>query len=47
MKNKKNILASIALGIFLLATVSPAIVDNHELGIDKRKITKLGKKDSQ
>jgi hypothetical protein len=50
MKNKKNILASIALGIFLLATVAPAITvdrDSPILGVDKTKITITGKKKSK
>ncbi|WP_396637912.1 hypothetical protein [Maribacter sp. R77961] len=40
MKNKRTFLASIALGIFLLATVAPMIVVDQELNIDKRKIRK-------
>ena len=47
MKNKKNILASIALGIFLLATVAPVITvdkDTQSTSVDKTKITITGKK---
>lgn len=41
MKKQKTLLASLALGIFLIALTAPIIsVDNQELGIDKRKLTK-------
>ncbi|MFT6993687.1 MAG: hypothetical protein ACJA1P_000414 [Maribacter sp.] len=41
MKKQKTLLASLALGIFLIAMTAPIIsVDNQELGIDKRKLTK-------
>ncbi|WP_423999696.1 hypothetical protein [Maribacter sp. IgM3_T14_3] len=41
MKNKKTLLASIALGVFLLAMAAPIIdIDNQQLGIDKSKIHK-------
>lgn len=39
MKNKKTFLASLALGVFLLAMAAPVInLDNQQLGIDKKKI---------
>lgn len=39
MKNKRTFLASLALGVFLLAMAAPVInVDNQQLGIDKRKL---------
>ena len=41
MKNKKTFLASIALGVFLLAMAAPVIdIDNQDLNVDKRKLTK-------
>ncbi|WP_262493313.1 hypothetical protein [Maribacter forsetii] len=41
MKNKKTLLASIALGVFLLAMTAPIIdIDNQDLNVDKRKLTK-------
>ncbi|SHK15228.1 hypothetical protein SAMN04488007_2180 [Maribacter aquivivus] len=41
MKNKKTFLASIALGVFLLAMTAPIIdIDNQDLQIEKKKITK-------
>ena len=41
MKNKKTFLASIALGVFLLAMAAPIIdIDNQQLNIEKKKITK-------
>ena len=41
MKNKKTFLASIALGVFLLAMTAPIIdIDNQDLNVDKRKLTK-------
>ncbi|WP_396634582.1 hypothetical protein [Maribacter sp. R86514] len=41
MKNKKTFLASIALGVFLLAMTAPIIdIDNQDLNIEKKKITK-------
>lgn len=48
MKNKKNILASIALGIFLLATVAPAVTIDKEAtttGVDKTKVKIPNRKD--
>lgn len=39
MKNKRTFLASIALGVFLLAMAAPIIdIDNQEVGVDKKKI---------
>ena len=39
MKNKRTFLASLALGVFLLAMAAPVInLDNEQLGIDKRKL---------
>ena len=38
MKNKKTFLASLALGVFILAIAAPVIIDNQELGIDKKSI---------
>ncbi len=39
MKKKRTFLASLALGVFLLALAAPIIdVDNQQLGVDKRKI---------
>ncbi len=46
MKNKKNILASIALGIFLLATDAPAISNDKDTlttGVDKTKVKVPGR----
>ncbi|MGO4921142.1 hypothetical protein [Maribacter spongiicola] len=41
MKNKKTLLASIALGVFLLAMTAPIIdLDNQDLNVDKRELTK-------
>ena len=41
MKKQKTLLASLALGLFLFALAAPIFsVDNQELGIDKRKLTK-------
>jgi hypothetical protein len=41
MKNKKTFLASIALGVFLLAMAAPIIdIDNQDLNVDKRELTK-------
>ena len=41
MKNKRTFLASLALGIFLLATVAPIIdVEKQEVGIEKESINK-------
>ncbi len=41
MKNKRTFLASLALGVFLLAMAAPIInLDNQELGIDKKLLTK-------
>ena len=41
MKNKRTFLASLALGVFLLAMAAPIInTDNQQLGIDKRSLTK-------
>jgi hypothetical protein len=40
MKNKRTFLASLALGVFLIALAAPIInIDNQQLGIDKRKLT--------
>lgn len=47
MKNKKNILVSIALGVFLFATVAPVLTvdkDTSATSVDKTKITITGKK---
>jgi hypothetical protein len=45
MKNKRTFLASIALGIFLLATVAPIVsADDNTLGIDKRSIVSKKRK---
>jgi hypothetical protein len=44
MKNKRRFLASVALGIFLTATIAPVVISGEELGIDKRQITKTGSK---
>ncbi|MFS4455524.1 hypothetical protein [Maribacter sp. 2304DJ31-5] len=47
MKNKRTFLASIALGIFLLATVAPVITidqDSQQLGVDKTKIRIPGRR---
>ncbi|CAN0604154.1 unnamed protein product [Ectocarpus sp. 12 AP-2014] len=44
MKKQKTFLASLALGLFLVALAAPIVIDNQELGVDKRKITKTGKK---
>lgn len=38
MKNKKRIIATIALGTFLTAMVLPLVEKTQELSIDKRKI---------
>lgn len=39
MKNKRTFLASLALGIFLLAMTAPIIdIDNQKLEVDKRKL---------
>lgn len=43
MKKQKTVLASLALGVFLLALAGPIISTDtfdQELGIDKRKILK-------
>ncbi|WP_300025387.1 hypothetical protein [uncultured Maribacter sp.] len=41
MKNKKTLLASIALGLFLLAMTAPIVdIDNQDTNVDKRKLTK-------
>ncbi|MEP2057533.1 MAG: hypothetical protein ABJJ05_06985 [Maribacter litoralis] len=41
MKNKRTFLASIALGVFLLAMVAPVInIDNQDTNVDKRELTK-------
>jgi hypothetical protein len=40
MKNKRTFLASLALGVFIIALAAPIInIDNQQLGIDKRKLT--------
>lgn len=47
MKNKRTFLASIALGIFLLATAGPVInidKDSQTLGVDKTKVKIPGRK---
>ncbi len=44
MKNKRTFLASIALGIFLLATVAPAITIVDDTNGIKRKSVKAGSK---
>lgn len=39
MKNKRTFLASLALGVFLLAMAAPIInLDDQQLGVDKRKL---------
>ncbi|MEH6619409.1 hypothetical protein [Maribacter arcticus] len=39
MKNKRTFLASLALGVFLLAMAAPIInIDNQQLNVDKKKI---------
>ena len=41
MKNKRTFLASLALGVFLLAMAAPVInLDNQQLSIDKTKFNK-------
>ncbi|TVZ14169.1 hypothetical protein [Maribacter sp. MAR_2009_72] len=41
MKNKRTFLATIALGVFLLAIAAPIVdIDNQGLNVDKRKLTK-------
>ncbi|SNR47860.1 hypothetical protein SAMN04488009_2067 [Maribacter sedimenticola] len=41
MKNKRTFLASLALGVFLLAMSAPVIsLDNQQANIDKRHCTK-------
>ncbi|MDO1514675.1 hypothetical protein Q2T41_18635 [Maribacter confluentis] len=41
MKNKRTFLASLALGVFLLAMAAPVInLDNQEISVDKRTIKK-------
>ncbi|WP_262493635.1 hypothetical protein [Maribacter hydrothermalis] len=41
MKNKRTFLASIALGVFLLALAAPIIdIDNQNLNVDKKELTK-------
>lgn len=41
MKNKRTFLASLALGVFLLALATPVInLDNQEISVDKRTIKK-------
>jgi hypothetical protein len=43
MKKQKTLLASLALGMFLLALAAPIISTDtitQELGVDKRKLTK-------
>jgi hypothetical protein len=44
MKNKRTFLASIALGIFLLATVAPAITIGEDVNGIKRSSVKTGSK---
>ena len=39
MKNKRTFLASLALGIFLLATIAPAIaIEGQETGIKRKSV---------
>ncbi|WP_262710680.1 hypothetical protein [Maribacter sp. ACAM166] len=39
MKNKRTFLASLALGVFLLAMAAPIInLDNQDINVDKRKL---------
>ncbi|SEC34912.1 hypothetical protein SAMN05192540_2952 [Maribacter dokdonensis] len=41
MKNKRTFLASIALGVFLLAMAAPVInIDKQDTNVDKRELTK-------
>ncbi|WP_405414973.1 hypothetical protein [Maribacter sp. Asnod1-A12] len=41
MKNKRTFLATIALGVFLLAMTAPIIdIDNQDTNVDKRELTK-------
>ncbi|MGB2760220.1 MAG: hypothetical protein WBC58_09715 [Maribacter stanieri] len=41
MKNKRTLLASIALGVFLLAMTAPIIdINNQNLNVDKKELTK-------
>ncbi|WP_419211431.1 hypothetical protein ACNR9Q_11855 [Maribacter sp. X9] len=41
MKNKRTFLASLALGVFLLAMAAPIInVDNQQLSVEKKNLTK-------
>lgn len=43
MKKQKTLLASIALGVFLLAVAAPIISTDtitQKMGIDKKKLTK-------
>lgn len=41
MKNKRTFLASLALGVFLLAMAAPVInLDNQDLGIKKSGLIK-------
>jgi len=44
MKNKRRFLASVALGIFLTAVVSPIITADQKLEVDKTKIRIPGSK---
>lgn len=46
MKNKRTFLASLALGVFLLGVVSPAVLDQKP-SVDKRLITKTGSSKKQ
>ncbi|WP_289644616.1 hypothetical protein [Maribacter aestuarii] len=43
MKNKRTFLASIALGVFLMAMAAPVVIDNQDLGINKDKFKKTKK----
>ena len=41
MKNKRTFLASLALGVFLLAMAAPIIdLDNQNLSVEKKNLTK-------
>jgi hypothetical protein len=45
MKNKRTFLASLALGMFLLATVAPIIsTDSQELGVKRSEVKTTGKR---
>jgi len=44
MKNKRKFLASVALGIFLMATVAPIITADQDMNGIKRSEVKPGSK---